>query len=125
MAPTSAFTTTSRMNCRQLARSPRTSGRSITIRCPLAQDWLFALIAQADAFEILRLHRSEEHTSELQSRVDLVCRLLLEKKKTQGRDGRGRGAPARRSVRAAANRRDVRACERLCRLSAPDTRREL
>src|SRR5438105_8521939 len=26
------------------------------------------------------LRRSEEHTSELQSRVDLVCRLLLEKK---------------------------------------------
>src|SRR5438105_12736064 len=26
--------------------------------------------------------RSEEHTSELQSRVDVVCRLLLEKKKT-------------------------------------------
>src|SRR2546421_1304306 len=28
-------------------------------------------------------HRSEEHTSELQSRSDLVCRLLLEKKKTK------------------------------------------
>src|SRR5699024_11611407 len=27
-------------------------------------------------------HRSEEHTSELQSRFDLVCRLLLEKKKS-------------------------------------------
>src|SRR5438105_5655795 len=27
------------------------------------------------------ISRSEEHTSELQSRVDLVCRLLLEKKK--------------------------------------------
>src|SRR3989440_3544192 len=27
--------------------------------------------------------RSEEHTSELQSRSDLVCRLLLEKKKEQ------------------------------------------
>src|SRR5699024_12388433 len=27
-------------------------------------------------------HRSEEHTSELQSRFDLVCRLLLDKKKT-------------------------------------------
>src|SRR5699024_11953330 len=27
--------------------------------------------------------RSEEHTSELQSRFDLVCRLLLEKKKTK------------------------------------------
>src|SRR5699024_5758867 len=31
--------------------------------------------------EHLRGHRSEEHTSELQSRFDLVCRLLLEKKK--------------------------------------------
>src|SRR5207249_6766045 len=29
--------------------------------------------------------RSEEHTSELQSRFDLVCRLLLEKKKDHGR----------------------------------------
>src|SRR2546422_7790976 len=28
-----------------------------------------------------RLRRSEEHTSELQSRLHLVCRLLLEKKK--------------------------------------------
>src|SRR2546428_10322237 len=27
-------------------------------------------------------HRSEEHTSELQSRSDLVCRLLLDKKQT-------------------------------------------
>src|SRR5216683_3395563 len=30
---------------------------------------------------IWRRRRSEEHTSELQSRSDLVCRLLLEKKK--------------------------------------------
>src|SRR3712207_7563619 len=30
-----------------------------------------------------RLGRSEEHTSELQSRQYLVCRLLLEKKKTR------------------------------------------
>src|SRR5690349_23429227 len=29
----------------------------------------------------VRRYRSEEHTSELQSRRDLVCRLLLEKKK--------------------------------------------
>src|SRR2546421_9551428 len=29
-----------------------------------------------------KVARSEEHTSELQSRSDLVCRLLLEKKKT-------------------------------------------
>src|SRR5438874_6743306 len=32
--------------------------------------------------------RSEEHTSELQSRRELVCRLLLEKKKSLGDDGR-------------------------------------
>src|SRR5438874_8656892 len=31
--------------------------------------------------EVAAVHRSEEHTSELQSRRDLVCRLLLEKKK--------------------------------------------
>src|SRR5207247_8372890 len=31
--------------------------------------------------------RSEEHTSELQSRVDLVCRLLLEKKKEISEEG--------------------------------------
>src|SRR5699024_11478036 len=32
-----------------------------------------------------RAARSEEHTSELQSRFDLVCRLLLEKKNSQRR----------------------------------------
>src|SRR2546429_6436937 len=33
---------------------------------------------------VLRVsNRSEEHTSELQSRLHLVCRLLLEKKKTE------------------------------------------
>src|SRR5699024_12723214 len=32
---------------------------------------------------IMRVRRSEEHTSELQSRFDLVCRLLLEKKNQQ------------------------------------------
>src|SRR5207249_9868072 len=33
--------------------------------------------------EVLLDHRSEEHTSELQSRFDLVCRLLLEKKNNE------------------------------------------
>src|SRR5690625_6065302 len=37
-------------------------------------------------FQIKCLVRSEEHTSELQSRGHLVCRLLLEKKKTVLRD---------------------------------------
>src|SRR6185312_13753740 len=41
-------------------------------------DWMPALEAGAAL-------RSEEHTSELQSRSDLVCRLLLEKKKKKKR----------------------------------------
>src|SRR2546422_1405399 len=32
-----------------------------------------------------RMSRSEEHTSELQSRLHLVCRLLLEKKKPESK----------------------------------------
>src|SRR2546422_3691069 len=37
----------------------------------------------AGQFAGIRRFRSEEHTSELQSRLHLVCRLLLEKKKKQ------------------------------------------
>src|SRR5256885_2821442 len=41
--------------------------------------------------------RSEEHTSELQSPCNLVCRLLLEKKKDRSRAGRGQAVrPGRR-----------------------------
>src|SRR3712207_9200414 len=40
-----------------------------------------ALALSARYFEARCLERSEEHTSELQSRQYLVCRLLLEKKK--------------------------------------------
>src|SRR2546430_4940898 len=36
---------------------------------------------QPETRRLLRLPRSEEHTSELQSQSNLVCRLLLEKKK--------------------------------------------
>src|SRR5207249_10620598 len=42
--------------------------------------------SNADADQFLR---SEEHTSELQSRFDLVCRLLLEKKKTVAENRQG------------------------------------
>src|SRR2546429_2849668 len=40
-----------------------------------------AALERGREFECLQ--RSEEHTSELQSRLHLVCRLLLEKKKKQ------------------------------------------
>src|SRR5947207_8758971 len=39
----------------------------------------------ASAVEVHSVARSEEHTSELQSHSDLVCRLLLEKKKKKSR----------------------------------------
>src|SRR3712207_7736322 len=45
---------------------------------PHATTWSRVL---GGAVDVLALHRSEEHTSELQSRQYLVCRLLLEKKK--------------------------------------------
>src|SRR5437588_1919098 len=38
---------------------------------------------QHEPVEVARRQRSEEHTSELQSHSDLVCRLLLEKKKSR------------------------------------------
>src|SRR2546422_4860655 len=37
----------------------------------------------AQQIDVVGDERSEEHTSELQSRLHLVCRLLLEKKKTR------------------------------------------
>src|SRR5687768_18186209 len=42
------------------------------------------------------LHRSEEHTSELQSRLHLVCRLLLEKKNQKENRNRDSWLPPRR-----------------------------
>src|SRR5438874_10000748 len=44
--------------------------------------------------ELVHEHRSEEHTSELQSRRDLVCRLLLEKKNPPRVLGWRHSAPA-------------------------------
>src|SRR5438105_12678838 len=44
---------------------------------------LAGLLRRVARFDRLDAVRSEEHTSELQSRVDLVCRLLLEKKNTK------------------------------------------
>src|SRR2546430_12438239 len=57
------------------------------------------------------LSRSEEHTSELQSQSNLVCRLLLEKKNTAQTDrGQERRKPPRRT--SLASRSAPRACRR-------------
>src|SRR5438445_8414175 len=47
-----------------------------------AQALLIGQASKIIAEDLRKLSRSEEHTSELQSRQYLVCRLLLEKKKT-------------------------------------------
>src|SRR2546427_7449320 len=61
---------------------------------PIPQDRWFVVFAAVAAFVIpplaaneywLQAVRSEEHTSELQSQSNLVCRLLLEKKKEKCR----------------------------------------
>src|SRR5699024_4254927 len=48
---------------------------------PTAEGEFFADPIILQEHELFHIPRSEEHTSELQSRFDLVCRLLLEKKK--------------------------------------------
>src|SRR5256884_3744339 len=52
--------------------------KHVSVTCP----WGNRLRCHAPGPEWGDLTRSEEHTSELQSRLHLVCRLLLEKKKT-------------------------------------------
>src|SRR2546429_1126326 len=47
--------------------------------------WSASLAATFAACECRTIFRSEEHTSELQSRLHLVCRLLLEKKKNHSK----------------------------------------
>src|SRR5690349_23591234 len=53
----------------------RSSSMSVPAPSPICWASVFTLMYRRPA------PRSEEHTSELQSRRDLVCRLLLEKKK--------------------------------------------
>src|SRR5690349_23758488 len=75
------------------AKTTRTHGTTITVWVDSPQKP--AIVASANAWSAgkgvsvnVLVHafggiRSEEHTSELQSRRDLVCRLLLEKKKKE------------------------------------------
>src|SRR2546422_6873460 len=56
--------------------------RSILSSLAITPSYSFAMIfAVSRNSPDVALRRSEEHTSELQSRLHLVCRLLLEKKK--------------------------------------------
>src|SRR5438105_11983255 len=65
--PTTVIYTLSLHDALPICSPSRSSSPSGSLTRPTSSSW--------------RSPRSEEHTSELQSRVDLVCRLLLEKKK--------------------------------------------
>src|SRR5438034_6674992 len=72
------YTTLFRSGCRSGAPeegAPANQGR--TQEDSVTEDGMPGIITLTTDF------RSEEHTSELQSHSDLVCRLLLEKKKTK------------------------------------------
>src|SRR3989440_1149024 len=69
-----------------LGGAPRLAGdvtflQGVWIEAILTFFLVSAVFGTAVSSEAPKIGRSEEHTSELQSRSDLVCRLLLEKKK--------------------------------------------
>src|SRR5690554_7105510 len=73
-----------------MSHPPRRSGVKVKplpveldgLACERDERELFASLSlRLEPGEVLQVARSEEHTSELQSRPHLVCRLLLEKKK--------------------------------------------
>src|SRR2546428_4200961 len=69
-------------------------------RSPAGDDMAPGPDGPAAALDLEGRIRSEEHTSELQSRSDLVCRLLLEKTKTLSQPAGIPGWDAARSARA-------------------------
>src|SRR2546422_3434061 len=70
------------VSSRTLLTGREANGRGPRER-PLVRDRIMS--SEACPLDIMR-SRSEEHTSELQSRLHLVCRLLLEKKKNTNLD---------------------------------------
>src|SRR5687768_18305183 len=66
-----------------LFRSPQrmTAGLISSTKAAGERPRVLAVAPEDTVSAALALMRSEEHTSELQSRLHLVCRLLLEKKK--------------------------------------------
>src|SRR5690349_23918256 len=68
------FPYTTLFRSRPICRSSRTASRTTRSSCPPTP-------RPPSGAARRNCGRSEEHTSELQSRRDLVCRLLLEKKK--------------------------------------------
>src|SRR3989442_10003225 len=77
------YTTLFRSAIGELQEAPRRArhARSASAQARVAMWSSFSRRVRTGASSVRTLLRSEEHTSELQSRPHLVCRLLLEKKK--------------------------------------------
>src|SRR5688500_18629436 len=68
-------------------QAPTATARNSSESTPASSRSLISRPLDREAVDVLlRLHRSEEHTSELQSPCNLVCRLLLEKKHLHASD---------------------------------------
>src|SRR5256885_5650695 len=83
------YTTLFRSNRVPIVKGDRLTGLEVEnpIHAPAAdQGVLNAAGGAKKMFAFAERQRSEEHTSELQSPCNLVCRLLLEKKKEDGID---------------------------------------
>src|SRR3712207_7280500 len=74
------YTTLFRSDAYTKRRAPAAAAARKALSVPST---LIARMVSRGALPVIMNARSEEHTSELQSRQYLVCRLLLEKKKIQ------------------------------------------
>src|SRR2546422_11319733 len=94
----SAFSTTSRSPLFFFNDTATTEIYTLSLHdaLPISQEWFASAPPPEGDGEVLVIQfdskRSEEHTSELQSRLHLVCRLLLEKKKRRACRRRRRSA---------------------------------
>src|SRR5436305_10364087 len=80
------YTTLFRSNVKNLIKKINSGRNKIKMDIPDDNEFKYAFINTLQKFTlpepyVINHNRSEEHTSELQSRPHLVCRLLLEKKK--------------------------------------------
>src|SRR5260370_10454551 len=69
-----------------VAKVPRREEGMTPYECMLSesQERMLIVANRGREPEVLEIFRSEEHTSELQSHLNIVCRLLLEKKTSHG-----------------------------------------
>src|SRR5690348_17549842 len=78
---TTLFRSHAKITCARWAGLVVSSGGLADLEGVELENGLVGIATEGGALESRFAERSEEHTSELQSPVHLVCRLLLEKKK--------------------------------------------